>query len=129
MGLGKITSILRIKKSRRRKPPALFCLLAQDGNVASLRTLRSFFNSEFDLLAFLQVAVAITLNSGEVDEHVRSTFTSDEAVALITVEPLHSSNNSVRHFCLLWQLRFIPLRAFYRSICLFHRRTKQNDPQ
>src|SRR3989304_8546091 len=82
---------------------ALFCNLAQNSNVRSLRALGTLFNSEFDLLAFLQVTETVTLNGGEMDENVRSTFALDKAEALVTVEPLYCTSYSVRHFCLLWQ--------------------------
>ena len=84
---------------------ALFIRLAQNGNVRSLRTLGALLDCEFNLLAFLQVTETVTLNGGEMDEHVRSTFALDEAEALVTVEPLYCTNDTIRHFCLLWQLK------------------------
>jgi len=91
-----------LKEALNQKEPDAFAsgsfiVLAQNGNVAGLRTLRSFFDSEFDLLAFLQVTVAVTLDGGEVNENVRSTFASNEAEALVAVEPFHCSDNSFRH--------------------------------
>ena len=77
---------------------ALFIGLAQNGNVRCLGTLGSFFNNEFNLLAFGQVFETITLNGREMDEHVRSAFALDEAEALVTIEPLYCTSYTIRHF-------------------------------
>jgi hypothetical protein len=41
-------------------------------DVGRLETLLALLNLEFDLLAFFERAIAIHLNSGVMDEHVRS---------------------------------------------------------
>ena len=75
---------------------ALFLFgLAKDGNVRSLRTLGALLDCELDLLAFLQVTETVTLNGGEMDENVRSTFALDEAEALVTVEPFYCTDNAI----------------------------------
>jgi len=97
------TILPRIKKSPARNV-GLFFRLAHHCDVASLRTLGALFYCELDLLALLQVAEPITLNGGEMDEHVLSAFALDEAEAFVTVEPLDCTSYSVRHcICLLWQ--------------------------
>ena len=78
---------------------ALFLrLVVYHGDVAGLGSFGSLFNIELDLLAFLQVAITIALNSGEMDEHILAAFALDEAETLITVKPLNRTNYSVRHF-------------------------------
>ncbi len=88
-----------------RKHRALFIGLAQNGNVRSLRAFGALLDCELNLLAFLQVTETVTLDGGKMDEHVRSTFTSEKAEALVTIEPLYCTNYTIRHFCLLWQLK------------------------
>jgi len=63
------------------------------------------FNSELDLLTFFEVLEAFTLNSGEVNEDIRATIASDEAVALRSIEPLDCTVDTFRYFCLLWQVK------------------------
>src|SRR5215204_3433933 len=46
---------------------------------------------ELDPLTFLEGAVAVLLDCRVVDEDVVAVFALDEAVALLGVEPLHSS--------------------------------------
>jgi hypothetical protein len=72
-----------------------------DDDVSRLQTLGSLFDVELDLLAFLQVLEAFTLNGGEVDENVRAAFAFDEAVAFCSVEPFDYTVDTFRHFCLL----------------------------
>jgi hypothetical protein len=86
------------QKSLRLSPQALFVNLVYSSNVACLWSLGSLLDIELDPLAFLQVAESITLNSGEMDKDVLSTFTLDEAETLITIEPLDSTSYSLRHF-------------------------------
>jgi hypothetical protein len=73
-------------------------VLAQNCDVRCLGTLGSFFNNEFNFLAFGQVTETVTLNGGEMDEHVRSTFALDKAEALVTIEPLYCTSYTIRHF-------------------------------
>ena len=63
-------------------------------DVARLGSLGALFNIELDLLTFGQVAVAIALNCGEMDENVLATVIRlDESVALCRVKPFHSSRS------------------------------------
>src|ERR1017187_1072458 len=52
-----------------------------------LRSAIALRDLEFDPLSLLEGAVAIRLDSREVDEHVPTTVDRDEAVALVRVEP------------------------------------------
>src|SRR6266545_3145176 len=96
-------------------------MLVQDGNVGCLQAFRAFFDSEFNLLSLFQVTETITLNGGEMNENVRSTFTFDKAVAFRTIEPFDRTIDTFSHcVCLLWQSKK------FRCSVLFHRRqTKQ----
>src|SRR5262249_58035650 len=67
-------------------------------DVFRLGSLLALGDVELDLLPFLQAAVAAAGDRAEVHEHVRVTVDSDEAVALVAVEPLHSA---LRHIDLL----------------------------
>src|SRR5664279_3157772 len=63
----------------------------------SLWTLRGLLDLKIDPLALLERLVARTADRGVVDEDVaRAVIRGDEAVALLRVEPLHSS---LRHAC------------------------------
>src|SRR6478672_4743896 len=53
-----------------------------------LRTLLPLRDLELDALPLLEGAVAVHLDRAVVDENVRATVDSDEAVALLAVEPL-----------------------------------------
>jgi len=72
--------------------------LAQNCDVRCLRTLGTFFDNEFNLLAFGQIFETVTLNGREMDKHVRSTFTLDKAEAFVTIEPLYCTSYTIRHF-------------------------------
>src|SRR5690606_35377158 len=58
-----------------------------------LRALRALRDLELDTLGVLERAVAVSLDRAVVDEHVGSVapVLLDEAVALLSVEPLHGS--------------------------------------
>src|SRR5258706_2308870 len=84
------------QKSLMLSHQALF-RLAQDRDVGRLRALRALLDSKFNLLSFLQVAETVTLNGGEMDEDVRSTFAVNEAEAFITIEPLYGTSYTIRH--------------------------------
>jgi hypothetical protein len=86
------------QKSLTLSHQALYCDLAQNCDVRCLGTLGSFFNNKLNLLTFCQITETITLNSGEMDEHVRSTFTLDKTETLITIEPLYCTTYTIRHF-------------------------------
>src|SRR5262249_60201536 len=67
-------------------------------DVLRLRSLLALGDVELDLLPFLQAAVATAGDRAGVHEHVFTTLDSDEAVAPVAVEPLHSA---LRHLDLL----------------------------
>ena len=102
------------QKSLTLSHQALYCDLAQNCDVRCLRPLGTFFNNEFDLLAFGQVTETVTLNGGEMNEHVRPTFALDEAEALVTIEPLYCTTYTIRHFLpplaieKIWVNLFVP---------------------
>src|SRR5437660_12709878 len=62
---------------------------SDDADVLRLFTLAAGTDVELDALALFQGAVTGALDGREVDEHVGSVFTGDEAVALLRVEPFH----------------------------------------
>jgi len=66
-------------------------LVLDDLNVSSRGTLGAAADLESDLLALLESAVTVTLDSGEVDEEVSTGVTGDEAETLGGVEPLDSA--------------------------------------
>src|SRR5579859_2305523 len=68
---------------------------AGDPDVFRLGSLLALGDVELDLLPFLQAAVAATGNRAEVHEHVLAALDSDETVALVGVEPLHSALSHV----------------------------------
>jgi hypothetical protein len=72
--------------------------LAQNCDVRCLRSLGTLFNNEFNLLAFGQVTETVTLNGGEMDEHIRPAFALDKTEALVTIEPLYCTSYTIRHF-------------------------------
>src|SRR5215211_6118879 len=78
--------------------------LFDNDNVAGLKTLGALFNSELDLLAFLQILEAFALNCREVDKDIIAAIASEEAVALRSIEPIDCTVDTFRHFCLLWQV-------------------------
>jgi hypothetical protein len=98
--------------NRNKKEPRVLrgslCVdeLVAQCDVACLGTLGALFNIELDLLALLQIPIPIALNGGEMDEDVLSTFTLDEAKTLITIEPLDSTNYTLRHFASLGQIYY-----------------------
>src|SRR5215472_5249763 len=71
---------------------------AGDFDVFRLGPLLALGDVELDLLPFLQAAVAAAGDRADMHEHVRAALDRDEAVAFVTVEPLHSA---VRHLDLL----------------------------
>ena len=67
-------------------------LSLDSGDVLSLGALSTFADLKFDELVLFQATETVALNLGVVDENVRRTVSgSDEAVALLRVEPFHSS--------------------------------------
>jgi hypothetical protein len=67
-------------------------------DVGSLKAFGTFLGRELDALTFFQVAEAVTLDSGIMDEDIVSAFTLDEAVAFATIKPLDCTDDSFRHF-------------------------------
>jgi len=74
-----------------------FCQLVANCDVGRLGSFGTLLNNELDFLTFSQVAETVTLNSGEMDENVLSTFALNEAEALITIEPFDGTSYSFRH--------------------------------
>ena len=86
------------------KIPGIFVrcqLLVNDDDVAGLKSLGALFNSELNLLAFLQVLEPLALNGREVDKDIIAAFASEEAIALGPIEPFDCTVDTFRHFCLL----------------------------
>src|SRR5262245_8236167 len=71
---------------------------ADDLDVFRLGPLLALGDVELDPLPLLQAAVAGAGDRAEVHEHVLATLDSDEAIAPVAVEPLHSA---LRHLDLL----------------------------
>src|SRR5688500_11835716 len=63
-------------------------LLAQQAHIGGLRTFRPGLRVELDLLPLVERAVAGRLDRAEVHEDVFALFRADEAIALVSVEPL-----------------------------------------
>ena len=91
-------SVLRLMffRSKRKAafPAALFFEFSRglDGlDVLGLPALRTFYDIELNLLAFLEAAESVRLDGGEVDEHVFAVLTADETIALGIVKPLYCS--------------------------------------
>ena len=70
--------------------PFLFRLLLRN-DVLGLRAFLSVCDCELDLLSICQGFEAITLNSAEVNEYIRTIFLCDKTVALGLVKPLHGA--------------------------------------
>ena len=56
-----------------------------------LRTFAALDDVELYFIAFFEGFVAVELNGAIVDEDVRSIVTTEKAIALRVVEPLHSA--------------------------------------
>jgi len=59
--------------------------------VRGLQTLRALGNFEFNRLAIVQRLIAISHDSGEMDENVLTALALYEAEALAGIEPLHGT--------------------------------------
>src|SRR5262249_12730486 len=66
-----------------------------DADVLRFFALLSRADVELDALTLVERAIALTLNRREVDEHIRLVFPSDEPVALLRAEPLHSARSHI----------------------------------
>src|SRR5437660_5006135 len=75
--------VLRPRRPARSNRAYVLCFLA----------LLARSHLKLDALALLEVAVAIHLDRGVVNEHVGACFTGNEAVTLLAVEPLHGSGS------------------------------------
>jgi hypothetical protein len=89
-----------IKKAGRFRPT--FFKLVHQGRLSgadflSLQTLLAGDDLEGNLLAFGEGLEAIALDSAEVNEHVRTVLTGNEAEALGVVEPLYGADLTIRH--------------------------------
>jgi len=89
--------ILMNQKEPRVSAGLFFCQLVANCDVGRLGSLGTLLNNELDFLTFSQVAETVTLNCGEMDENVLSTFAFNEAEALITIEPFDGTSYSFRH--------------------------------
>src|SRR4029078_4999047 len=89
-----------------------------------LQTLGALLDRELDLLALFEVAVALALDGGEVDEDVLPTFAGDEAVALGPIERLNRADDALRH-CVASQKT--KKGCYVRRCVLTWERSKQND--
>src|SRR5262249_52661008 len=64
---------------------------SDDLDVGGLGAFLPLDHVELDCLPLLQVAVALTLDRGEMHEHVGTTLLEDESESLLRAEPLHGS--------------------------------------
>jgi hypothetical protein len=64
---------------------------SENFNVLCLPAFGAFGHGEFNRLAFLQAAVSIGLDRGEMHKDILSTLTRDKTKAFSGVEPLYSS--------------------------------------
>src|SRR3954470_10153114 len=80
----------------------LFAMRSGDADVLRLRTLRALSEVELDLLVLLERLVAAGLDGREVNEHVlAAAILSDEAEALVSVEPLDGALSHDLFLCSL----------------------------
>jgi hypothetical protein len=80
-------------------PPPPTRSSSEGPHLRGLRTLRPLGHAVLDLLVFLEAAVPVRLDRGEVNEDVTATVVwGDEAIALVRVEPLYGP---LSHFCYL----------------------------
>jgi len=98
-GAGGNSSALRVGMGRVSAPceiVAPFSVEVVTGKIIDLGLLAfgSFFNRELHLLILLQAAVAIHLDSGEMDEYIAAVLSADKTVTLTGIEPLNSSTNT-----------------------------------
>jgi hypothetical protein len=89
----------KAKSSRiRRLLSVEACDRLDNLNALGLETLGSLDDLKLDLLAFLEAAEAVALDSGVMNENVLTALTADESKTLGVVEPL---NDSLFH-CLIF---------------------------
>src|SRR5512133_2739402 len=63
-------------------------------DVGCLQTLRALLDGELHLLAFGAIAEAFRLDRGVVDEDIRPTLASEEAIALVPIEPFDRTDDT-----------------------------------
>jgi hypothetical protein len=68
--------------------------LVNDCYITGLKTLGAFFNGEFNLLAFFEVAISIALDCREMDKYIFSTFAGNETLTFGSVEPFDRADNT-----------------------------------
>src|SRR5690606_1009305 len=73
---------------------------AQNLDLVSLHAFLALHCFEGDLLAFFQATEAGAFDSTEVHEQIRTALGSDEAEALLVVEPFDGAGLTIRH-CLI----------------------------
>ena len=72
-------------------PPGIFKQKSglESLNVGSLQTLGAADHLKLNGLTLVERAIAVRLNSGEMDENVLASLALDETIALAGIEPLH----------------------------------------
>ena len=96
-------------------------LAVDDDNRARLLALLAVSDGEFHLVTFVEGAEALALNFRVMDENVSAIFGGDEAIALITVEPLDDATSTiVRHVLSPKELHFAPLNHTHHSFSFLH---------
>jgi hypothetical protein len=75
-------------------PRLLAAKLGSQSYVRSLGAFRTLFNSELNLLSFFQVPIAISRDSGKVDEYVRAVLALNESVAFAGIEPFDRTDDT-----------------------------------
>src|SRR3954466_15937352 len=75
---------------------------SDDANVLRLLTLAALCNVELDALALVEGLVSVTLDCGEVNEHVFALLAGDEAVTLFGIEEL---DRTLCHYILVSDTR------------------------
>jgi hypothetical protein len=66
-------------------------------DVTGLQSLWAALDRELDALPFVQRAVTLALDRGEVDENIFAPFARNESIALRGIEPLDGSLDSLYH--------------------------------
>jgi hypothetical protein len=70
--------------------------------VDCLQTFGAFFNREFHFLTFSQIAEALGLNGGIMDEDILAIFTSEKTITLGGIEPFDRADDTFRHVLFLF---------------------------
>src|SRR4051812_2080102 len=78
----RVTRLLLLTSTRRG------CPSVRAGDVGCLKTFGTFQQLEFHAFAFIQRAIAVLLDGGEVHEHIFTRGALNEAISLGSVEPL-----------------------------------------